>query len=154
MVTDAQVRLLRKKMAEGKTIPVAAAAAGMSERSGHTWKAGPSADGRTWAPALRSTVVSTTRHAPAAASSAEGDGGAAGADRAAGRTLGGADGAAARVHDSAADERSSTSHGGRATGERGTRGMLPARIQRRHPESVRGSRRSGPVRGIPVQAEP
>ena len=40
MVTDEQVRLLRKKMAEGKTIPSAAAAAGMSERSAHTWKKG------------------------------------------------------------------------------------------------------------------
>jgi hypothetical protein len=41
MVTDAQVRLLRKKMAEEKTIATAAAAAGMSERSAHTWKQGP-----------------------------------------------------------------------------------------------------------------
>ncbi len=41
MVTDAQVRLLRRKMAEGKTIAAAAAAAGMSERSGRAWKAGP-----------------------------------------------------------------------------------------------------------------
>jgi Mu transposase-like protein len=40
MVTDAQVRLLRKKMAEGKTIASAAAAAGMSERSAYTWKQG------------------------------------------------------------------------------------------------------------------
>jgi hypothetical protein len=52
MVTDAQVRLLRKKMAEGKTIALAAAAAGMSERSGHTWKAGPlpseTKEPRTW----------------------------------------------------------------------------------------------------------
>jgi hypothetical protein len=40
MVTDAQVRLLRKKMTEGKTIAAAAAAAGMSERSAHTWKEG------------------------------------------------------------------------------------------------------------------
>lgn len=41
MVTDAQVRLLRKKVAEGKTLTTAAAAAGMSERSARTWKAGP-----------------------------------------------------------------------------------------------------------------
>jgi hypothetical protein len=40
MVTDAQVRLLRKRMAEGKTVVAAAAAAGMSERSGYAWKAG------------------------------------------------------------------------------------------------------------------
>jgi hypothetical protein len=40
MVTDAQVRLLRKKMAEGKTIASAAAAAGVSERSAYTWKQG------------------------------------------------------------------------------------------------------------------
>jgi len=40
MVTDAQVRLLRKKMSEGKTIATAAAAAGMSERSAYAWKAG------------------------------------------------------------------------------------------------------------------
>ena len=40
MVTDEQVRLLRKKMAEGKTIASGAAAAGMSERSGHAWKQG------------------------------------------------------------------------------------------------------------------
>jgi hypothetical protein len=40
MVTDAQVRLLRKKMAEGKTIVTAAAAAGMSERSAYAWKQG------------------------------------------------------------------------------------------------------------------
>ena len=41
MVTDAQVRLLRKRMAEGKTMAVAAATAGMSLRSGHAWKQGP-----------------------------------------------------------------------------------------------------------------
>jgi hypothetical protein len=35
MVTDAQVRWLRKKMAEGKTIATAAAAAAMSERSAY-----------------------------------------------------------------------------------------------------------------------
>lgn len=40
MVTDAQVRLLRKKMSEKKTIASAAAAAGMSERSAYTWKQG------------------------------------------------------------------------------------------------------------------
>jgi hypothetical protein len=40
MVTDAQVRLLRKRMAEGKTLVSAAAAAGMSERSARTWKSG------------------------------------------------------------------------------------------------------------------
>lgn len=40
MVTDEQVRLLRKKMSEGKTIQAAAAAAGMSERSAYAWKAG------------------------------------------------------------------------------------------------------------------
>jgi len=40
MVTDEQVRLLRKKMSEGKPIQAAAAAAGMSERSAHTWKSG------------------------------------------------------------------------------------------------------------------
>lgn len=40
MVTDAQVRLLRKKVAEGKTIATAAAAAGMSERSAYAWKHG------------------------------------------------------------------------------------------------------------------
>lgn len=52
MVTDAQVRLLRKKMAEGKTIAAAAAAAGMSERSAYTWKQGPlpseAKEPRTW----------------------------------------------------------------------------------------------------------
>jgi hypothetical protein len=41
MVTDAQVRLLRKKMAEAKTMATAAAAAGMSERSAYTWREGP-----------------------------------------------------------------------------------------------------------------
>jgi Mu transposase, C-terminal domain len=40
MVTDAQVGLLRKRMAEGKTIVSAAAAAGMSERSAYAWKQG------------------------------------------------------------------------------------------------------------------
>jgi hypothetical protein len=41
MVTDEQVRLLRKKMKDGKTVAMAAAAAGISERSAYTWKAGP-----------------------------------------------------------------------------------------------------------------
>lgn len=41
MVTDEQVRLLRKKMAEGKTIASAAAAAAMSERTAYAWKDGP-----------------------------------------------------------------------------------------------------------------
>jgi len=36
MVTDAQVRLLRQKMSEGKTQEAASAAAGMSVRSGRT----------------------------------------------------------------------------------------------------------------------
>jgi len=40
MVTDKQVQLLRLKMTEGKTIEAAAAAAGMSARSAHTWKTG------------------------------------------------------------------------------------------------------------------
>jgi hypothetical protein len=40
MVTDEQVRLLRKKMKEGKTSATAAAAAAMSERTAYTWKAG------------------------------------------------------------------------------------------------------------------
>lgn len=38
MLSDRQVGLLRKKMAEGKTIEAAAAAAGMSERSAYVWK--------------------------------------------------------------------------------------------------------------------
>jgi hypothetical protein len=41
MVTDEQVRLLRKKMKDGKTIATAAAAAGISERSAYSWKEGP-----------------------------------------------------------------------------------------------------------------
>lgn len=41
MVRDAQVRLLRKKMAEGLTQEAAAAAAGMSERTARTWQRGP-----------------------------------------------------------------------------------------------------------------
>lgn len=52
MVTDKQVRLLRKKMAKGKSIAAAAAAAGMSERSAYAWKEGalPSdtKEPRTW----------------------------------------------------------------------------------------------------------
>ncbi len=40
MLKDAQVRLLRKKVKEGKTIVAAAAASDMSERSAYTWKAG------------------------------------------------------------------------------------------------------------------
>lgn len=40
MVTDEQVRLLRKMMSKGKTIASAAAAAGISERSAYTWKQG------------------------------------------------------------------------------------------------------------------
>jgi putative ubiquitin-RnfH superfamily antitoxin RatB of RatAB toxin-antitoxin module len=35
MVTDKQVRLLRLKMAEGKTVEAAAAAAGMSAQRAH-----------------------------------------------------------------------------------------------------------------------
>lgn len=52
MVTDAQVRLLRKKMAEGKTIAAAAACGAMSERSAQAWKQGPlpseTKEPRTW----------------------------------------------------------------------------------------------------------
>src|SRR3954471_22620790 len=40
MVTDAQVRRLRRKLMEGKTLESAAAAAAMSERSARTWKKG------------------------------------------------------------------------------------------------------------------
>jgi hypothetical protein len=40
MVTDEQVRLLRRKRMDGKTIEVAAAAAGMCERSARKWQAG------------------------------------------------------------------------------------------------------------------
>jgi len=40
MVTDAQVRLLRRKLMEGKTQTAAAAAASMSERSARTWAGG------------------------------------------------------------------------------------------------------------------
>lgn len=41
MVSDRQVRLLRKKRMEGKPIEVAAASAGMSEKSARTWQQGP-----------------------------------------------------------------------------------------------------------------
>ena len=41
MVTDEQVRLLRKKLMQGKTQVAAAAAASMSERSARSWKEGP-----------------------------------------------------------------------------------------------------------------
>jgi len=41
MVSDRQVRKLRKKLAEGKTVLVAADAAGMSEKTAHNWKSGP-----------------------------------------------------------------------------------------------------------------
>jgi hypothetical protein len=40
MLTDAQVRLLRRKLGEDKTQEVAAAAAGMSARSARKWQAG------------------------------------------------------------------------------------------------------------------
>ena len=40
MVTDEQVRLLRTKMTEGKTMVTAAASAGLSERSAYVWKEG------------------------------------------------------------------------------------------------------------------
>lgn len=41
MVTDAQVRLLRRKRMEGKTQEAAAAASGMCVRSARTWEEGP-----------------------------------------------------------------------------------------------------------------
>ena len=41
MLNDAQVRLLRQKMNQGKTQEAAAKAAGMSVRSAQTWKEGP-----------------------------------------------------------------------------------------------------------------
>ncbi|MEZ4321890.1 MAG: IS21 family transposase [Myxococcota bacterium] len=41
MLTDEQVRLYRKKRMEGKNQQVAAAAAGISERSGRNWESGP-----------------------------------------------------------------------------------------------------------------
>ena len=40
MVTDAQVRRLREKRMAGKTLAVAAAAAGMSERAARKWQSG------------------------------------------------------------------------------------------------------------------
>lgn len=52
MVTDRQVRLLRKKRMEGKTLEAAATAAGMSERAARKWQKGPlpsaSKSERTW----------------------------------------------------------------------------------------------------------
>ena len=41
MVSDRQVRLLRKKRMEGKTLEAAASAAGMSERTARKWQRGP-----------------------------------------------------------------------------------------------------------------
>jgi hypothetical protein len=41
MVTDAQVRLLRQKLMEGKTQEAASAAAGMSVRTARAWQQGP-----------------------------------------------------------------------------------------------------------------
>jgi len=41
MVTDEQVRLLRKKRMVGKPLEAAAAAAGMSERMARKWQDGP-----------------------------------------------------------------------------------------------------------------
>ena len=41
MVTDAQVRRLREKRMEGKSLAAAAAAAGMSERAARAWQSGP-----------------------------------------------------------------------------------------------------------------
>ena len=52
MVTDAQVRRLREKRMEGKTVAAAAAAAGMGERTAHRWQRGASPSAakapRTW----------------------------------------------------------------------------------------------------------
>lgn len=52
MVTDAQVRLLRQKMAEGKTQEAAAASAGMGVRTARSWQDGPlpaeTKEARTW----------------------------------------------------------------------------------------------------------
>jgi hypothetical protein len=52
MLTDAQVRLLRRKMTENKTQEAAAAAADMSVRSARTWQTGPlpseTKQGRSW----------------------------------------------------------------------------------------------------------
>lgn len=41
MITDAQVKLLRQRMMQGKSQKIAAAAAGMSERSARKWQEGP-----------------------------------------------------------------------------------------------------------------
>lgn len=41
MVSDRQVRKLRRKLSEGKTVLAAADAAAMSEKSAHKWKSGP-----------------------------------------------------------------------------------------------------------------
>ncbi len=52
MVSDRQVRLLRKKRMENTTLEAAAAAAGMSERTARTWQRGPlpseTKEPRTW----------------------------------------------------------------------------------------------------------
>ena len=52
MVSDRQVRLLRKKRMESKTLEAAASAAGMSERTARTWQRGPlpsaTKEPRTW----------------------------------------------------------------------------------------------------------
>ena len=52
MVTDAQVRRLREKQMDGKTVGAAAAAAGMCERTAQRWQAGPfpsaTKTARTW----------------------------------------------------------------------------------------------------------
>ena len=41
LVTDAQVRRLREKRMDGKTLEGAAAAAGMCERTARRWQEGP-----------------------------------------------------------------------------------------------------------------
>ena len=41
MITDEQVRLLRKTMSDGETQVTAAAIAGMSERTARKWQSGP-----------------------------------------------------------------------------------------------------------------
>ncbi len=41
MITDAQVKLLRKKMSDHETQETAAAIAGMSVRSARKWQTGP-----------------------------------------------------------------------------------------------------------------
>ncbi len=52
MVSDKQVRLLRKKRMENRTMEAAAAAASMSERTARTWQRGPmpsaTKEPRTW----------------------------------------------------------------------------------------------------------